>query len=164
MHAECEISIELQYAWLACGCHGHLIAERWVSWGVSPSLLRELSNDVVTVCNRGDSSDIRRVSQAELLLSAGIPAAKFTAAHTYSYQRCLPETFSLSNQLQCCHKPTPEAGDNEFSLCEILMPYFPIHCIDFLTQDATQTRLQAGKSVLILAFQRKKICRIPLGM
>ena len=71
MHAECEISIELQYARLACCCHGHLAAERRVSQGVSRCLLRELSNDVVTGCNRGDSSDIRHVSQVVLLLSAG---------------------------------------------------------------------------------------------
>lgn len=86
MHAECEVSIELLYARLACGCHGHLAAERRVSRGVSRCLLRELSNDVVTGCNRGDSSDIRHVSQVELLLSAGRRAAKSTAAHTHSLQ------------------------------------------------------------------------------
>lgn len=71
MHAECEISIELQYARLACSCHGHLRAEKRVSQGVSRCLLRELSNDVVTGCNRGDSFDIRHVSQVVPLLSAG---------------------------------------------------------------------------------------------
>lgn len=39
-----------------------------------------------------------------------------------------------------------------FFLCEILMPC----CIEFLTRDATETRLQAGNGVLILEFQRKK--------
>lgn len=34
-HAEREVSIELLYARLACGCHGHLAAERRVSRGVS---------------------------------------------------------------------------------------------------------------------------------
>lgn len=82
MHAEREVSIELLYARLGCGCHGHLAvgrrASRWVSW----CLLRELSNDVVTGCNRGDSSGIRHVSKVGLRLSAGKPAAKSTGAPT----------------------------------------------------------------------------------
>lgn len=130
MHAESEISIELQYTWLACGCHGHLTAERQVSQGVSRCLLRELSNDVVTGCNRGDSSDIRHVSQVGLLLSAGRRAAKSTAARTHSFHQHLCEKFSLSIHPPPCQRSIPGAGDDEFSLCEIFMPcfwQFPIH-------------------------------------
>lgn len=128
MHAECEVSIELLYARLACGCHGHFAAERWVSRRVSRCLLRELSNDVVTGCNRGDSSDIRQVSQVELLLSAGRRAAKSTAVHSLQWRLC--ETFSLSIQRPHCQKPIPGARDGAFCLCEIFMPCFwsfPIH-------------------------------------
>ena len=71
LHAESEVSTEWLYARLACS---------WLPWtprsgGASVPgsfldvrLLRELSNDVVSGCNRGDSSDIRR---AALLSSAG---------------------------------------------------------------------------------------------
>lgn len=124
MHAEREVSIELLYARLAWGCHGHLAAERRVSRGVSWCLLRELSNDVVTGCNRGDSSDIRRVSQVGLLLSAGRPAAKSTAAFTHSLQWRLCERFSLSIEPLHCHKLIRVARDDEFFCVKYLCHAF----------------------------------------